>query len=246
MRVAISYPVPFQSDENWSEFKPAVEKFCRTWRENPPCIDCTLYAIALDRELGSAVKRMFDGLPADFSIIYEGHGYDIGAAQWLGQHGDHDFQISMPSRVHFHRPGWAARLVEARNRHGRGLYGTSASWESGNLHIRTACYGMDTTDWQTYPHIIDSREKGTFFEIGKDNPIGSLSDWFIDRNQRAWVVYWNTEHDCPTCMMKEANIFRRGTQENLLVFDKHSDYYANANEEEKRKLEGMCFDSPHE
>ena len=73
-----------------------------------------------------------------------------------------------------------------------------------------------------------------------DNPHGNLMEWSISRRFGAYVVYWDGVRRWEHCQ-KPDNIFRKGNQENLLVWDKHTDAFFKADLEEKQRLHDVCF-----
>jgi hypothetical protein len=52
-------------------------------------------------------------------------------------------------------------------------------------------------------------------------------------------VYWNSIVDLNDCR-SYSNVFRKGDQSNLLVFDRRTDEYQQANPAEKKRLERLA------
>jgi hypothetical protein len=251
MRTVVVYPIPLESPEVWALFKPFVDRFSQSLRQFDPGCDYTL-SLVLNRPMPEAtppewineIEMMFKGLPYR-TINYEGGGCDIGSFQHCAaQQVENVFMVCCVTRVFAWQAGWLKRLVEAREKFGAGLFGTSASLEGGSFHVCCRCYCMDSDDFKRYPHKIESRDQGVFFEIGE----GNLAEWFFGQNSQVHVVYWDAicgggETSIPQDFFTPPNIFRRGDQSNLLVKDKHSQAYENASPEEKRRLEKMCFEA---
>jgi hypothetical protein len=171
---------------------------------------------------------MFRGMANRF-LNYHGGGWDIGAAQWAAGHLDVDFLVLANSGVFFHRPGWLKRLIEARHAGGEGLYGAMASYEPSpyvpgqvNPHIRTSFYACNPRIFREYPHLIDSREKSLAFEAGEWN----FLRWFESRGLPGFMVTWDGCYGKEE-FRKPPNIFRKGDQSNLLVWDRYSEMYAH-------------------
>jgi hypothetical protein len=250
----IVYPVPLDTTEIWQEFKPAVERFAKTYSEFPPDSPCELVLVLNTgdtRLIPADLERIFEDLHYQ-TIIYNGQGCDVGSWQHAAKCLPDCFMVCCTTRTYFHRRGWLARLVEARGLFGPGFYTTSVSREGGKLHGCCRCFGIDSALFREYPHLITSREQGTFYEIGKQmrtgevNACGAFCDWVgYERGLESMAVYWdgdwdildNSEAHCLT----SPNIFRRGDQSNMLVWDKHTLAYEEADETEKRRLEAMCF-----
>lgn len=231
MRVALSYSVPIQTEENWKGFRDSVKRFTDTFRKFPPSVPCTVFAMCLSNDATTEVKQLFDGIQTEF-VRYDGRGMDGGAAQYLAKIADPPhFQISMGARCYFHRSGAVKAMVDAREKHGPGLYGCTCS-RQGRLHIRPSFYGMDSTDFAKYPYRIDRHEMGTQFESGNSTwfvaplKVYSLIDWSEARGRPTYMVYWNGVFHNKDDWFNQPNTFRRGDQSNLLTWDKRTDTYA--------------------
>jgi len=239
--IRVVYPIPNESPEVWEIFKPAVERFCATWRKFPPGCECELVPVLFGDDPTGKCTQYFHGLPVDAFQEYRGGGCDIGAAQWVAVDSEPgDFLVALTSRVYFHRPNWLDFLRIARELYGKGLYGTSASMEGGIAHCCTRCYAMDCSMWNSYPFLIESRDQGTFFEVGANNPIGSLNDWVEAIGLPTLMVYGDGVRPKPYWFSPE-NIFRRGDQSNLLVWDKHTLAYREADREEQLRLQALAY-----
>jgi hypothetical protein len=222
----------------WSLFKPFIQRFCDTWRKFPPGCDCDLIAVVNNSDATNELHEIFDGLPVHF-IRYDGKGADVASWQLASKLNPGRFMVASTSRAYFHREYWLRRMVEARERFGPGLYSTGISSEGGLCHLCIRFIGIDTDIFNLYPHQIDSRDKGCFFEIGQGNPDGCFSDWAQNHGQ-AVVVYWSGEFDGKV-YPRIPNCFRNGDQSECLVFDRHTDEYRDATPEGKAWLEKQCF-----
>ena len=83
-----------------------------------------------------------------------------------------------------------------------------------------------------YPYLIDSRLKCVHFESSRLNfSLWAIANMFpvilVTAREQCRIQHWRTP----------SNIFRRGDQTNCLVWDRHTDIYANASPEEKIVLE---------
>lgn len=235
---AIIYPVPM---DNWSTFKTDVERFAATFQQFELGCDAILFLMVPpceDDQLKAEVSSLFDGINYQLRP-YSGRGADIGAHQCASFQLDDRPMVCLSSRVHFHRAGWLKRLMDCWNDFGPGLYGTAATREPGRLCLRTHCYMLGSYDFQRYPHVINSRSRGHFFEWGDHNPDGSLTDWYQSLGGMTRVVYWDSCSDVE--WLAQDNIFRRGDQSNLLVWDRHTELWKNSSEHEKAVLATMAF-----
>lgn len=237
MRPVIVYPLPFDC---WHTFKPAVKRFTDSFREFPPGTDdYEVWAMCCWGEPTDEVREMFYSIKTKF-IDYPDHGCDIGAAQWaagLDTQGIPKFIIGMTNWCYFHRKGWLKRYMEAREKHGQALYCVSTSKERGILHACTRAYAMDAEMWWRYPHIIDRREKGPMFESGE----WCLTTWAQSKQYPVIQVTWDNERPLAESRHPdEKGIFRRGDQNAMLVWDRHTDIFRDVSSENKKRLANIA------
>lgn len=193
------------------------------------------------------VREWFYGIKTVF-FAYTGNGCDIGGHQYVANQctirdartKEESFIIGMTSRCFLWKEGWLKRMMEVREQYGPGLYGCSASKDTG-LHLCTRAFGMDATLWKSYPHLINSRSKGPFFEIGRDNPNGNLLTWATAMLARTMIVHWENLFDLRDLLdvkryFETPNRFRDGDQSQVLVKDWHTQIYEDATPEEKLRL----------
>jgi hypothetical protein len=261
LKPVIVYPVPMDTPETWMEFKPYVQRFTDSLREHPPGCPYELAVMVnkpaeetspaadqfahLMQVVRYATAGMFDKLPVKFSW-YSGKGCDVGSYQHYASTCEPCFMVCCSSRVYAWRPEWLQRLVLVRQMFGPGLYTTSVGRETGRLHACCRCFGVDSADAKRYPHKIEGRGsdpgQGQWFENGD----GCVLEWYQNQGLPTQVVYWDgvweiMNHPGAHCLAAP-NIWRRGNQSNLLVFDKHTDIYRDGDADLKRILEGMTFD----
>jgi hypothetical protein len=239
MTPLIVVPVPCDSPEVWSLFRPSIQRFADTLRLYKPGCDYGLIAVVNNSEVTNELHEIFDNLPVTF-MRYDGQGADLGSWQAAARANPEAFLFLCTSRVYFHREGWLQRIMEAREVYGPGLYATSASYEGGVLHACIRAVGVDAEVFNAYPAEFTSRDQGCWFEIGRDNPLGPFSAWVRSRWKYVKVVYWSGAVGRKDWLTPD-NIFRRGDQSNLLVFDKHSLEYENASPEDKSRFEWLTF-----
>lgn len=244
MKTVIVYPVPLETPEVRELFRPFVKRFADSLRLHDPGCE---YELAVIFNSGTPddvceAKQQFYELPVTFDH-YEGRGYNTGAVQnFVHCHcGQREFVVGCSTRIYAYRRRWLSRLVEMRELFGPGLYATSVSRESGRLHACLRCFGADGDLLKRYPRVINSPEASSATEIAE----GNLYEWFKDEHLQTRVVYWD---NCPEILdvpgafcQSLPDTFRRGDQSQMLVFDKHTDAYRDADELEKRRLESICF-----
>lgn len=234
----IIYPIPF---DNWSEFKPYVDRFAKTLKQFPPGIHYELFPVSIFGTPTNEVLELFYDTKARWGVSYWGNGCDAGCWQtaaskiFLPQ----DFIVCCTSRVFFFKENWLEKLVEARESGGAGVYSTSASKET-QPHLCLRCVGVDAEFLATYPVTITDRPTGRNLEVGDlGNP--NLAQHVMNLGGAANVVYRSGRHPLEDAFEAE-NIFRRGDQSNLLVHDRHTEIYREADAEEKKRLERLTFE----
>jgi hypothetical protein len=242
VKIVLAYLVPMDA---WESYAPSAARFAETYMQFPAQIEHDLVVVCTNgpgRAGYSRARAMFKDLATKFEM-YQGGGWDTGAAQSIAHKVDADFLVIANTGVYFHRAGWLKRFAEARAENGEGLYGASASYESSpwvpgqiNPHIRTSFYGCNPLAFRDYPHIIDSREKSFMFEAGEWN----FMRWFEEqRGQPGFMVTWDG------CYQKQdfrtpPNVFRKGDQSNNIIFDRYMDVYARADPQQRQNMETMA------
>lgn len=238
MKPIVVYPVPMDSKSVWGEFKDSVQRFCESFRKYPG--GCQI-AIVMRPPLGDVddgectlPAAWTEGLPVRLGV-YHGNGCDIGSAQQLSKLINPDtLMVMLTTRCYLHRPGWLARYVAAFENDRDGLFSASASWEGGKRHLCTRAYAMRAGLFASYPHAINSREDGQSFEIGE----WCVTDWFYSQGRKCYQVTFDGIQEEPFWRAGE-NIYRRGDQTNMLVWDRHTDKYRDADIIERARLEDL-------
>lgn len=230
MKTTVVYPVPMDNVEVFKTFLPYIHRFTNTLRSFDPGVMYDLVAVCCNADPTDTIKFCFRDLPVTF-LRYDGAGADLGSQQFVANQMPGCFQVNMTSRCYFHREDWLLQYVTARNVLGPALYGASASWQCGRLHLCTRGHAYDTDDFVKYPHLINSRELGPMFEVFD----GCVLRWFEENDRSAYVVHWGKALPKDK-WFTEPNRFRNGDQSAMLIWDKHSDIYRDADPEEKERL----------
>jgi hypothetical protein len=231
MRTWICYPMPMDSPEVYSRFLPAAQRFADKWRSHPPGADCLLAIVCNHSEPSPEVQKLFARTGAAF-WAYPENGCDMGSAQYLAYHVPQDFIVAMTSRSYPWRSGWLVPVLDARRNFGPGLYGLSgASREGSTEHLCLRSYAMDARLWNEYPIHLNNRALGPAFEAQM-----GLANWLLSRNNAVRAVYWRGSYP-PDRWFEPENRFRNGDQSDMLIWDRHSDGYRDADPETKARLE---------
>jgi hypothetical protein len=169
---------------------------------------------------------------------YFGKGWDIGAHQHASLAYDFDFLICCNSTVYFWREGFIQAMIAAREKYGDGLYGPTASYENAP-HIRTCCWAFDPKTFADYPALINDRLKTFRAESGDL----CITRWYESIGKPRILVAPDGCYE-QADWRKPDNIFRRGTQENCFVRDRHMDNWPNELPERKAQLAGYADGAP--
>lgn len=235
MKTTLAYLIPVGE---WETYGPGAKKFALTYKQFPPQIEHELVVVCCNGPVTAALSAFFKDIANRYEPYY-GAGQDCGAAQSFARNCDADFLVIANADIHFRRAGWLRRIVDARDEHGDGLYGATASYESYpyipgciNPHIRTSFYGFNPETLRQYPFKIDSKEKCFKFESGE----WKFMQWVEDRGESCMMVTWDG------CYSKQdfrrpANVFRKGDQSNNIVQDRHTRLYELADPRRRRELE---------
>jgi len=250
MRVALVYIHVVNPEANSTELYLACSKrFAATYYLFPPGLEHDLFVVSCQGQGKLPPLDIFAPLPVNYEV-YDGGGWDIGAYQMMARKLDHDFVVFATSRVHLHKPGWLHRIVNCREQFGEGLYGNSGSYEHCSLwrtdirnepvrnpHIRTEFFGCNPAIMRTYPMAINSRHTSFQFESDRN----SLTNFYISKGLETRVATWDGCYRIPD-WRTPPNIFRRGDQSNLLVWDRHTDIYHGAEPHVKAELAAVTGD----
>ena len=208
-------------------YEAPTRRFLETYRTFRPQIPHRLGIV----NCGAIENDCFIAHQADEQYFYTGTGWDSGAYQEVGRNLSCDLVVCFNSFAYFWRPKWLEPVAEAYAKYGPGVYGFSASFEN-SPHLRSPAICFSPEVIKKYPHTIDSRQKTWEFEARSLN----FSLWAL-ANQFPVILVTANE----TCRIHQwripPNIFRRGDQSNVLVWDRHTDIYAKASAEEKQILE---------
>lgn len=207
-------------------YEQSAERFISTYKAFPAGIEHELVVVFTNGLPPD--PKIYEGMDCRF-LFYKGEAWCTGVHQWAAAFLDSEFTLFSSARTFFWKADWLKRMVECREKYGRGMYGTMSSNEN-MPHLRTNFYGIN-------PHFLldcpPVRTRGDTwkFESGDWN----ISRHFQQLGQASMLITWDGEYAFPD-WRKPENIFRRGDQGNCLVFDRHTEIYEKASDEEKARL----------
>ena len=199
-------------------YDECARRFVKTYKEFPAGYDHELVVVFTGAWANPDQLAIYENLPIR-PMMYSGSGWCSGAHQHASMYITSDIAFYSSNRTYFVRSGWLARLMEARMKHGYGLYGTMTSFHMSK-HIRTNFYGLDPAYFRNTEHKFESREDTWKLEHGEWN----ISQFHAKNFPASKMVTWDGEYSMDD-WRKPDNIFRRGDQSNLLVRDRHTDIF---------------------
>ena len=147
---------------------------------------------------------------------HDNSGQDIGAFQLAARENPCDLMVFFGATAYLRGPNWLARMVQAWQKHGDTLYGSTANSGAGHLqpHIRTTGFFLSTALFNAYPHQIRTEDRYNF-----EHSVASITSWIKGRGLIPWLVYWDRE-------LRERNWddgpngYHQNSQSNVIVGDR--------------------------
>jgi hypothetical protein len=207
-----------------SGYDMGTERFLRTYDQFKPEEDHQLVII----DCGGAATFNYTFR----SLEYYGNGWDCGAYQFAADAIDCDLLVCCNAWTYFWRFDWLRLLQKAYVEHGPGIYGVSASFERGP-HLRTPCFAIATELLREYPIHVKDRYSCNSFEASEH----SITRFVQRLGKPAMLVTADGSNWVQPNWRAASNIFRRGDQSNVLVWDRHTDLYRDSDSDYKRQLE---------
>lgn len=166
-------------------------------------------------------------------MFYErsNEGWDIGGFLEYSKYCGADMMICMGSNTFLNRAGWMKRFVEARQKHGAGLYGAFASYEI-RPHLNTTAFCVAPDLLRRCPSKVETKAERYDWEHGPNN----FWQMIAKEGLPTKLVLWSGEYDWQD-WRKPQNIFRRGNQSNCLCGWRLTQHYAEASAKDKAYLE---------
>jgi len=211
-------------------------RFVQSYRQFTPNIPHDFVLLAYAGPLPEAALNTYSTLPHRV-IQYNGEGRFEGAfLEAAKQLAGYDLMACVLGSVHFHRPGWLERFIEARLALGNRLFGAFGSYED-HPHLRSCCLVGAPEIFLNYPYPVFDKNSAHEFEH-RDR---CFTAWATESGYQPTVVTWDgfyTQGDWD----KIQNGYRRGDQSNCLMHDHVCDHYTNADEGRRSQLTSTAFD----
>lgn len=216
---------PNRTDRTVDEFTECAWKFSLTYRQFPPGADHQLVVVFVRGQPTDDDRAIWKGVPCRFVHHQQDWAWTI---QTTLANEPCDFMVFLVTRSYFHRAGWLKRIVDARQKHGDGLYGSMASFAGSplqthpapNPHLRGTMWGFDRETIRQFPWTIRTPQDEYKLECGEWN----IANWYESIGKPAMLVTFDGEYLKPE-WDKPENTFLKGDQSNLLNWDRHTDAY---------------------
>jgi hypothetical protein len=200
-------------------YADGAKRFAETYQKYPAGTEHTLITVNTNGGLTPEVETHFDKMRSYQHNTWTG-GWDIGAHQHVANSRTPDtWLMCFSSWAYFDRPGWLAAFVEAREKYGKGLYGSTASKED-HLHLRGTGFFVPAEAIQKCPIGVNCRAESQEWEHGPENfTLWCMKNGFPPRLVAPSGVYE------PAQWRELSNGFREGNQSDIWTRDKHTLIY---------------------
>ena len=219
---------------NNAEYDGWTQMFLKSYRAYDPGVDHDSVIVFNNGPSTAEQRAQFEFMPNVRFIEHDNSGWDIGAhleaSRWI----TNPWACYMGNTAFVQHAGWLARLAQAWDKHGPGVYGTLATFEVCP-HLNTTGFATSPDFMRRYPISVRSKMNRYDFEHGP-NAFWKL---VAAEGHPALLVTWCGEYNWQHWRLPP-NIYRRGTQSNCVTFFRHSLNYAAADENEKRTMEKLA------
>jgi hypothetical protein len=175
------------------------------------------------------------GPMGDYQVFHhDDTGWDIGGYIAFGKVCPDDILYCMGGTAYVRTDAWLERPIESWFKHGPGMHGTLSTFEI-RPHLNTSGFITSPKLLAAYPHPVQCKQHRYEFEHGYN------SFWMMVNRmglQTLFVTHCG-EYSWPD-WRHPPNIYRRGTQENLLTHFRHTDNYAAADPNLRRFMENVA------
>lgn len=203
-------------------------RFIATWMQNPPLCATDLIVICNGGPLSTEQAIMFSSLNAKL-VPRSNEGWDLGGYIQCsnGILSDYDLVLYCGESVYFHRSGWLAKIVEAAERWGHGMYGVFGS-HVVRAHLQTTAFATSPKLLREYPLPVTDRRSRYEMEHG------ARSFWrLVHRKYAVKLVTWSGVWS-PGQWRLPINGLWAGDQSDCLMFCNHTDRFRDASPKRKR------------
>lgn len=201
------------------EYGEGAKRFAETYKKFLAESEHLLVLINTNGGLTRAVMEHFKGIEYAVHNTWTA-GWDIGAHQHFAHSVSPEHWIMcFSSWAYFDRPGWLKAFVEAKERFGDGLYGSTASLED-NLHLRGTGFLVRAEAIHKCPIGVNTRAESQEWEHGPNN----FTLWCMHNGFHPKLVAPSGIYEPPQ-FRELTNGFSSGDQSDIWTRDKHTQFY---------------------
>jgi hypothetical protein len=162
MNVAVVYVYP---SVNLPTYFPLAQRFAQTYQQFPAQYEHTLYVVHNGGPHPAPYLHPFEKFHHG-DLVRSNLAWDIGAFQHAAETVGCDLLVCLGAPVHFHRPGWLERMVDAVVHEGPGCYGCWG-FLYPNPHLRTTAFWLPPELLNSYPYTVGNTRPSRYgFEHG--------------------------------------------------------------------------------
>ncbi len=198
-------------------------RFVATNANFPGGADHRTIAMFNGSEMSQPLGMLFSSIDA-ITFTRSNDGWDIGgyieAAR--GICADSDLMVCLGESVHFHKPGWLSKIIQAFSNYGPGMYGMLSSFVV-RPHLQTTAFCITPNLLAKYPRRVMSKADRYYFEHGEN----CFANWLKFQRFPVKLVTFDGIYDEPMWRIPK-NILWKGDQSNCLVWCNHTDNYTKA------------------
>lgn len=194
-------------------------RFIQSYMLYPAGYDHQMVIVCNGSPVTPETEALFGDIPNCAFVEHDNSGLDIGGFQKVSREIPGDLMVFLGATAYIRGPGWLARMVEAWNKHGDTLYGSTANRGHAAVgvepHIRTTGYWISSSLFNAYPYQVTRPEHRYPFEHAKT----SLTSWIKSRRLVPWLVSWESEYQEPAWDSVPGG-YHNGSQHNVIIGDR--------------------------
>ena len=194
-------------------------RFIQTYTKFPAGHDHQVVVVCNGSPVTEEAQCLFGEIQNCLFLEHDNSGYDIGGFQKASREIPGDLMVFFGATAYIRGPGWLARMVDAWQKHGDTLYGTTGN--RGHVavgvqpHVRTTGFFLSASLFNQYPHQVTTPGGRYPFEHGPE----CLTTWIKSRRLHPFIVAWTGEY--PEALWDSIpNGFRQGNQSNVITGDR--------------------------
>lgn len=175
------------------------------------------------------------GPMGDYDVFHhDDSGWDIGGYIAYSRVCRSEVLYCMGGTAYVKTDAWLERPLESWMKHGPGMHGTMSTYEI-RPHLNTSGFMTSPALLSAYPYPVRSKQERYEFEHGYRSFWMTINRWGF---QTLFVTHCG-EYGWPDWRLPP-NIYRRGTQANLLTHFRHTDNYDAADPALRHCMEGLA------